>query len=78
MFDWRVIQDNDYKTLVINALKSYGILCLGLYRRMYPDTHSNPNRYVITNPSASLTLSSSDQVRPYNVHYSFVRLYLCL
>jgi len=38
-------------------------MCLGLYRRMYPDTpHSNPNRYVITNPSASLRLIPSDMV----------------
>jgi len=29
---------------------------------MYPDvSHSNPNRYVITNPSADLPLIDSDQ-----------------
>ena len=56
-------QDANYGKLVIGSLRSWGILCLGLYRRMYPDpSNSNPNRYVITNPSASLPLVSSDQV----------------
>jgi len=31
---------------------------------MYPDvSHSNPNRYVITNPPAELSLLPSDQVK---------------
>jgi len=59
-------QDENYGKLVINALKCSGILCLGLYRRMYPDeSYSNPNRYVITNPSAALPLLPSDQVALY-------------
>jgi len=61
--DVLALQDENYGKLVIGALRSSGILCLGLYRKMYLDvSHSNHNRYVITNPSAETQLFPSDQV----------------
>ena len=55
-----------YGELFAFALRTYGILCIGLYR--FRDTAStvaqNPSakRYVITNPPSDFMLMTSDKV----------------
>ncbi|CAD6241208.1 GSCOCG00009217001-RA-CDS [Cotesia congregata] len=53
-----------YGDLFVAALKSYGMLCIGLYR--FRDTSSSADasskRYVITNPPDDFTLLPTDQV----------------
>ncbi|KAK7862262.1 hypothetical protein R5R35_008134 [Gryllus longicercus] len=53
-----------YGDLFVAALKSYGMLCIGLYR--FRDTSSScdasSKRYVITNPPDDFTLLPTDQV----------------
>lgn len=54
-----------YGDLFVAALKSYGMLCIGLYR--FRDTSSScdasSKRYVITNPPDDFSLLPTDQVR---------------
>ncbi|CAN8019965.1 unnamed protein product, partial [Ixodes persulcatus] len=54
-----------YGDLFVAALRSYGMLCVGLYR--FRDTSSSgeasSKRYVITNPPADFTLLPTDMVR---------------
>lgn len=54
-----------YGDLFVSALKSYGMLCIGLYR--FRDTSSScdasSKRYVITNPPDDFSLLPTDQVR---------------
>jgi len=60
-----VQHDNEYGRLVIGCLKSFGLLCLGLYRLLEEpcDTcRRRQKRYVITNPSFSFQLLSTDKV----------------
>lgn len=58
-----------YGTMVVSALREHGILCLGLYRLIDPRASlSCYYRYIITNPSADLSLLPSDKVyclKPY-------------
>ncbi|CAH0768686.1 unnamed protein product [Bemisia tabaci] len=53
-----------YGDLFVSALKSYGMLCIGLYR--FRDTSSScdasTKRYVITNPPDDFSLLPTDQV----------------
>ncbi|XP_039278328.1 calcium-activated potassium channel slowpoke isoform X7 [Nilaparvata lugens] len=53
-----------YGDLFVSALKSYGMLCIGLYR--FRDTSSScdasSKRYVITNPPDDFSLLPTDQV----------------
>ncbi|EEB13088.1 calcium-activated potassium channel alpha subunit, putative [Pediculus humanus corporis] len=53
-----------YGDLFVTALKSYGMLCIGLYR--FRDTSSScdasSKRYVITNPPDDFSLLPTDQV----------------
>jgi len=55
-----------YGDMFANLLKTFGILCIGLYR--YRDTATSVDqdpcakRYVITNPPADFKLLSSDKV----------------
>lgn len=53
-----------YGDLFVAALKSYGMLCIGLYR--FRDTSSScdasSKRYVITNPPDDFSLLPTDQV----------------
>lgn len=53
-----------YGDLFVEALRSYGMLCIGLYR--YRDIENGESasnkRYVITNPPIDLTLFNSDLV----------------
>lgn len=53
-----------YGDLFVAALKSYGMLCIGLYR--FRDTSSScdasSKRYVITNPPDDFQLLPTDQV----------------
>ena len=53
-----------YGELFVSALKTYGMLCIGLYR--YRDTSSgcegSTKRYVITNPPIDFQLLQTDQV----------------
>lgn len=53
-----------YGDLFVAALRSYGMLCVGLYR--FRDTSSSgeasSKRYVITNPPADFTLLPTDMV----------------
>ncbi|XP_025162345.1 calcium-activated potassium channel slowpoke isoform X20 [Harpegnathos saltator] len=55
-----------YGDLFVAALKSYGMLCIGLYRYRFRDTSSScdasSKRYVITNPPDEFTLLPTDQV----------------
>ncbi|XP_046143937.1 calcium-activated potassium channel slowpoke isoform X20 [Osmia bicornis bicornis] len=55
-----------YGDLFVAALKSYGMLCIGLYRYRFRDTSSScdasSKRYVITNPPDDFTLLPTDQV----------------
>lgn len=55
-----------YGDLFVAALKSYGMLCIGLYR--FRDTSSScdasSKRYVITNPPDDFSLLPTDQVNP--------------
>lgn len=57
-----------YGDLFVAALKSYGMLCIGLYR--FRDTSSScdasSKRYVITNPPDDFSLLPTDQVREFN------------
>ncbi len=50
-----------YGSLFVGALKTLGVLCLGLYRVM--DSKAQ-KRYVITNPSRDFHLLPSDKVTP--------------
>ena len=54
-----------YGDLFVAALKSYGMLCIGLYR--FRDTSSScdasSKRYVITNPPDDFSLLPTDQVQ---------------
>ncbi|CAB3363616.1 Hypothetical predicted protein [Cloeon dipterum] len=55
-----------YGDLFVAALKSYGMLCIGLYRYRFRDTSSScdasSKRYVITNPPDDFQLLPTDQV----------------
>ncbi|KAK0173120.1 hypothetical protein PV328_006363, partial [Microctonus aethiopoides] len=55
-----------YGDLFVAALKSYGMLCIGLYRYRFRDTSSScdasSKRYVITNPPDDFALLPTDQV----------------
>ncbi|KAK6633488.1 hypothetical protein RUM44_004095 [Polyplax serrata] len=55
-----------YGDLFVTALKSYGMLCIGLYRYRFRDTSSScdasSKRYVITNPPDDFSLLPTDQV----------------
>ncbi|XP_014488336.1 PREDICTED: calcium-activated potassium channel slowpoke isoform X26 [Dinoponera quadriceps] len=55
-----------YGDLFVAALRSYGMLCIGLYRYRFRDTSSScdasSKRYVITNPPDDFTLLPTDQV----------------
>ncbi|XP_033609646.1 calcium-activated potassium channel slowpoke isoform X2 [Cryptotermes secundus] len=55
-----------YGDLFVAALKSYGMLCIGLYRLRFRDTSSScdasSKRYVITNPPDDFSLLPTDQV----------------
>ncbi|XP_032667548.1 calcium-activated potassium channel slowpoke isoform X32 [Odontomachus brunneus] len=57
-------ESGKYGDLFVAALKSYGMLCIGLYR--FRDTSSScdasSKRYVITNPPDDFTLLPTDQV----------------
>ncbi|XKL65988.1 hypothetical protein PGB90_009408 [Kerria lacca] len=57
-------ENGRYGELFVNALKSYGMLCIGLYR--FRDTSSScdasSKRYVITNPPDDFLLLPTDQV----------------
>lgn len=57
-----------YGDLFVAALKSYGMLCIGLYR--FRDTSSScdasSKRYVITNPPDDFSLLPTDQVRRFS------------
>lgn len=59
------------------ALKSYGMLCIGLYR--FRDTSSScdasSKRYVITNPPDDFSLLPTDQVRVNGIHNSIILEY---
>lgn len=54
-----------YGDLFIGALRSYGMLCIGVYR--FRDTsglnEASSKRYVITNPPNDLVLIPTDMVR---------------
>lgn len=58
-------ESGKYGDLFVAALKSYGMLCIGLYR--FRDTSSScdasSKRYVITNPPDDFSLLPTDQVR---------------
>lgn len=58
-----------YGDLFVAALKSYGMLCIGLYR--FRDTSSScdasSKRYVITNPPDDFSLLPTDQVTFLNI-----------
>jgi len=53
-----------YGELFLEALKSYGILCFGIYRLLETNQlNATPNmRYVMTNPPAHLQLNPTDLV----------------
>lgn len=59
-----VQEGGKYGDLFVAALRSYGMLCVGLYR--FRDTSSSgeasSKRYVITNPPADFTLLPTDMV----------------
>jgi len=54
-----------YQDLFVAALRSYGMLCIGLYRlrdKIVTSVTETPKRYVITNPSFDFGLLPTDQV----------------
>jgi len=55
-----------YGDMFAHLLKSFGVLCIGLYRFRDTATSAEPNpcakRYVITNPPADFKLLASDKV----------------
>lgn len=61
------------------ALKSYGMLCIGLYR--FRDTSSScdasSKRYVITNPPDDFSLLPTDQVKYFFNYVWMVDLMKC-
>lgn len=63
-----------YGDLFVAALRSYGMLCIGLYR--FRDTSSScdasSKRYVITNPPDDFSLLPTDQVLPLELSISNV------
>lgn len=65
-----------YGDLFVAALKSYGMLCIGLYR--FRDTSSScdasSKRYVITNPPDDFSLLPTDQVREIDAHFKILFL----
>lgn len=66
-----------YGDLFVAALKSYGMLCIGLYR--FRDTSSScdasSKRYVITNPPDDFSLLPTDQVTNTPKSIEFVYIY---
>lgn len=62
-----------YGDLFVAALKSYGMLCIGLYR--FRDTSSScdasSKRYVITNPPDDFSLLPTDQVYVQRIRYIY-------
>ena len=58
-----VFQDALYGSLMVGALRQFGILCIGLYRLMDPRPSAGSyNRFVITTPSHDFPLYPSDKV----------------
>ncbi|KRZ54371.1 Calcium-activated potassium channel slo-1 [Trichinella nativa] len=58
-----------YGQVLSQALKDYGMLCIGLYRLHDTSTDDLEKRYVITNPPPDLKLISTDKVyvlQPYD------------
>lgn len=68
-----------YGDLFVAALKSYGMLCIGLYR--FRDTSSScdasSKRYVITNPPDDFSLLPTDQVTntPKSIEFVYRRFH---
>lgn len=54
---------NVYGKMLIEAILTHGILCLGIYRLLQPTTlGESGKRYVITNPPFSFSLLPTDMV----------------
>ena len=52
-----------YSDLFVNALRQFGMLCIGVYRyRDTVGTEASSKRYVITNPPMEFILMPSDMV----------------
>lgn len=57
-------QESTYGGLFIDALVSFGRLCLGVYRKMDPtdDSSRSAKRFVISNPPEDFILDPTDLV----------------
>ena len=76
MLPTRLQHQSTYGQLAVSALRTYGILCLGLYRLLKPDNvqqtkqkaEQSPklNRYVITHPPFAFKLLPSDKVKAFH------------
>jgi len=69
--------DSTYGELFVYALRTLGILCVGLYRlRDVPGgvtaTELTTKRYVITNPPDDFPLLSSDKASRYCLNYPWL------
>jgi len=55
-----------YAEMFVATIKSFGVLCIGLYRlrdaTLSPDENPSAKRYVITNPADDSTLLYTDKV----------------
>ena len=67
-WSWCVQEGMKYGEMFAHLLKSFGVLCIGLYRFRDTETSVEQNpcakRYVITNPPADFRLLASDKVHP--------------
>lgn len=62
----------EYGELLINSLRTFGLLCLGVYRLLEPDSKDpkHQKRYVITSPPYSFKILPSDRIyvlRPFDL-----------
>lgn len=57
-------QESTYGGLFIDALVTYGRLCLGVYRKMDPtnDSSRSSKRFVICNPPEDFILDPTDMI----------------
>ena len=60
----RLLQNGRFGELFLNALRQYGIICLGIFRKISPnDTGPRAlRRYAITHPAKDMPLLPHDKI----------------
>ena len=61
----------------MNSLREFGLLCLGVYRLLEPESKDpkRQKRYVITNPPKWFKLLTSDRVRSHSIPEAQSKVY---